>query len=301
MEIRRLILVGAGALGSFFLLSAGRVGVDRIDVFDGDIVREENIGNQPIFSLQDARKALYKTDALMKIKTVLRPTELVGHNFYVTGRNMENLPLGKHTVIVDCTDNVETKLLLNALAVKEKIPLLSLSAHGAKGSVYLMDGREACLECIYGGVFDKLSRTGCDRLSPVYASFVSSVGVDELSFFTKSGRSHGFISIDAEKRRIETVHLKKSKECSICVKRYFNQRISLDFIQLCGNSIKMSVQHDVNIQNIKRLLKGKKRIVGDSLLVENNGKEVFLSPSGDILFTGYLKDEAERLLRKIEA
>ncbi|MDP8012908.1 MAG: ThiF family adenylyltransferase, partial [Nanoarchaeota archaeon] len=172
MEIRRLILVGAGALGSFFLLSAGRLEVDRIDVFDGDIVRKENIGNQPIFSLQDARRGLHKTDALMRIKAILKPTELVGHNFYVTGKNVKDLPIGKCTVIIDCSDNIETKLLLNAVAIKEKIPLLSLSAHGAKESVYLMDGREACLECIYGGVFDKLSRADCDRLSPVYASFV---------------------------------------------------------------------------------------------------------------------------------
>jgi molybdopterin/thiamine biosynthesis adenylyltransferase/rhodanese-related sulfurtransferase len=144
----RVLLTGAGALGSgaaYYLASSG---VGTIGLVDDDVVEESNLQRQILHTTD--RIGMLKTESARLSITALNPeTNVVEHRERMTAENVERLISG-YDVILDGTDNFDTRYILNDAALKLRKPVVH-------GSIYRWDGQVTtfvpfvgpCYRCMY--------------------------------------------------------------------------------------------------------------------------------------------------------
>jgi adenylyltransferase/sulfurtransferase len=146
----RVAIVGCGALGSFQAGSLARAGVGDIVIVDRDYVEWSNLQRQWLFDESDAEQALPKAIAaanhLAKVNSRCRVTPVVAD---LTPANIKEVIEGCW-VILDGTDNFETRYLLNDYAVAYGVPWIYGAAVGSYGiSMPVVPGSTACFACVY--------------------------------------------------------------------------------------------------------------------------------------------------------
>jgi molybdopterin/thiamine biosynthesis adenylyltransferase len=143
-------IVGCGALGSFQAAALARAGVGRITIIDRDYVEPSNLQRQWLFEESDAAEALPKAVAAeRRLARINSAVEVRGVVADLTPANIDEL-LGQAQVILDGTDNFETRYLLNDFALSRAIPWIYGAAVGSYGlAMPVVPGRTACLRCVY--------------------------------------------------------------------------------------------------------------------------------------------------------
>ncbi|MBX3408022.1 MAG: ThiF family adenylyltransferase [Phycisphaeraceae bacterium] len=154
-------IVGCGALGTVAAEILARAGIGRITLIDRDIVEWTNLQRQTLYDEADAREATPKAAAaaarLARINAAVR---IVSHIADFNSSNAEQLlhlrddlaapdhpPPG---VIIDGTDNFETRYLLNDIAIKHNVPFVYGGAVGTRGmQMSILPGRTACIRCVF--------------------------------------------------------------------------------------------------------------------------------------------------------
>lgn len=144
------VVVGCGALGSFHAAALARAGVGRLTIIDRDYVEPSNLHRQWLFEEADAAEALPKAAAAERhIHRINSAIEVRGVIADLGAANVTDL-LGAADVILDGTDNFDTRYLINDFAVSHEIPWIYGAAVGSYGlTMPILPGRSACLRCIY--------------------------------------------------------------------------------------------------------------------------------------------------------
>ncbi len=146
----RICIVGCGALGSFQAEALVRAGVGQLRLIDRDYVDFTNLQRQWLFDEADARdespKAIAAARRLRQLNSDVQIEPLVTD---VTPSNAEEL-VAAFDLILDGTDNFETRYLLNDLSVKLNIPWIYGAAIGSYGIVMpIVPKRGPCFACVY--------------------------------------------------------------------------------------------------------------------------------------------------------
>ena len=144
------VIAGCGALGSFHAATLARAGVGRLTIVDRDYIEPSNLHRQWLFEEQDAAEALPKAIAAQRRLAAINSGITVrGVVADLTAENAAEL-LGGAGLILDGTDNFETRYLINDFAVSRGIPWIYGAAVGSYGLVMpVLPGRTACLRCVY--------------------------------------------------------------------------------------------------------------------------------------------------------
>jgi molybdopterin/thiamine biosynthesis adenylyltransferase len=146
----RIAVVGCGATGSAVASLLGRAGVGTLRIIDRDYVEASNLQRQSLFEEQDAAESLPKAVAgarriaafNSKIVVEARVQDLIPSNIHALLEGMD--------VILDGTDNFETRYLVNDYAVKTALPWIYAAAVGSYGvTLNVLPGKTACLACIF--------------------------------------------------------------------------------------------------------------------------------------------------------
>jgi molybdopterin/thiamine biosynthesis adenylyltransferase/rhodanese-related sulfurtransferase len=144
----KVLLIGAGGLGSPAALYLSASGIGTIGLVDDDVVDESNLQRQVLHSSD--RIGMPKTEsARMTLAALNAETKVVEHREHLDADNVERL-IADYDVIVDGTDNFDTRYLLNDAAVKLRKPVVH-------GSIYRWDGQVTtfvpfegpCYRCMY--------------------------------------------------------------------------------------------------------------------------------------------------------
>ena len=144
------VIAGCGALGSFHAAALARAGVGRLTVIDRDYVEPSNLQRQWLFEESDAAEGLPKAAAaerrIARINSGVCARGVVAD---LTASNIAELLEGADLVL-DGTDNFETRYLINDFAVSRGIPWIYGAAVGSYGlTMPVVPGRTPCLRCIY--------------------------------------------------------------------------------------------------------------------------------------------------------
>ena len=147
LKARTVFVAGAGGLGSPASLYLAAAGVGHLRVCDFDEVQLSNLNRQILHD--DTRlgvnKALSAQTTLRRINPHVRVTALQGR---ITTRSVDRL-VGGADIILDCMDNYPTRFVLNAAAIRKRIPLVHASIRGLEGRLaFLRPPRTACLRCM---------------------------------------------------------------------------------------------------------------------------------------------------------
>ncbi|KOS60015.1 ThiF family adenylyltransferase [Lysinibacillus agricola] len=144
-----ILIIGAGALGSASAEMLVRAGVGKLTIVDRDILDWSNLQRQQLYIEKDvidqlpkavaAKKRLSEINSTVDVETIVAD---------VTAKNAEDLVSGK-TLIVDATDNIETRLLMNDASRKLSIPFFMGAVVASYGLTYPIGlGERPCLHCL---------------------------------------------------------------------------------------------------------------------------------------------------------
>lgn len=144
------VIVGCGALGCVQAMLLARAGVGRLTLIDRDYVERSNLQRQILFDESDAAAALPKSIAaqrrLAAINSAIEVRAIVED---LDARNVAEL-FDQVTLILDATDNFETRYLINDWSVQNSIAWIYGAAVGSYGiTMPVLPDRGACFRCIY--------------------------------------------------------------------------------------------------------------------------------------------------------
>ncbi len=144
------VILGCGALGSFHAAALARAGVGALTLVDRDYVEESNLQRQWLYTESDAAEALPKAVAASRaIARINSHVETRPRVADLRADNIAELVRGAD-VLLDGTDNFETRYLINDYAVREGLPWIyggAVASHGVVMTV--LPGETACLACIF--------------------------------------------------------------------------------------------------------------------------------------------------------
>ena len=218
----RIAIVGCGATGSALASLLARAGVGYIRIIDRDYVEASNLQRQVLFDEQDALDSLPKAIAAeRKLRALNSSIEVDGQVADLTPSNCEDLLEGVQ-LILDGTDNFETRYLINDFAVEHSLSWIYTAAVGSYGvSMNVIPGETACLACIFPDSPRGVVET-CD-ISGVLNSAVNaiaSVSATEAMKFLVGARSklrRTLISLDVwENDRSEIKTERPRPDCRAC-------------------------------------------------------------------------------------
>ena len=167
----RVTIVGCGALGSAQANALVRAGVGFLRLVDRDFVEESNLQRQMLFDEADAREVLPKAVAaertLREINSTVRVEGVVAD---LAPANAEEL-LTDCNLFLDGTDNFETRVLLNDVAVKNNRPWVYGAVVGSYGvTMAIVPGQTACLTCLLEAHPPEGLEDTCDTVGVINAA-----------------------------------------------------------------------------------------------------------------------------------
>jgi len=236
------VLVGCGAIGAATANMLVRAGIGRLRILDRDFVEPSNLQRQTLFNESDAREALPKAVAAERnLRSVNSGVRVEGIVADLTSRNVEEL-LSGFPLVLDGTDNFETRFLINDFAVKTGTPWIYAAAVASYGLTFtILPGKTACLACFLDPSAGAGIEETCDTigvLGPI-VNLISSLEVTE-TIKLLSGRNsalHGrLLSCDVWSGRFQSILPERNLQCPVCVRRQFSHLAgeAQPHITMCG-------------------------------------------------------------------
>ncbi len=249
----RVVLIGCGALGTVLANTLVRAGVGHLRICDRDFIERDNLQRQVLFDEDDIAANLPKAQAaaakLSRINSEVTVEPVVTD---VNPANVEQLCEGAE-LLLDGTDNFETRFLINDLAVKSNRPWVYGAVIGATGlCMTILPGETPCLRCVFEDAPPPEMNPTCDTagvLGPVVnlvASFQAMEAI-KLLIGRREEINRSLMQIDAWTGRVVNLNVQSAREggdCPCCKRRdfaYLSGRMTSGTTTLCGrNAVQVS-------------------------------------------------------------
>jgi len=244
----RVAMVGCGATGSAVASLLARAGVGTLRIIDRDYVEPSNLQRQSLFDENDAADSVPKAIAAARKIAAFNSAIVVEPQVAdLTPDNVESLLAG-FDLILDGTDNFETRYLVNDYTVAQGRPWIYAAAVGSYGvTMDILPGETACLACVFPapprGVVETCDTSGILNSAVNLVASIEATEALKLLVGARDRLRHTLLSFDAwtnERSEISTVYPRP--DCQTCGKREF---IHLEgkgrpHITLCGrNSVQI--------------------------------------------------------------
>jgi len=248
----RLAIVGCGATGSALASMLARAGVGTIRIIDRDYVEPSNLQRQSLFDESDAAESLPKAIAAARRVAAFNSQIVIEPCVAdVTPANIQSLLEGMQ-LILDGTDNFETRYLLNDFAVKNSLPWIYTAAVGSYGvTLNVLPGRTACLACIFPdppqGTFETCETAGILNSAVNLAASITATEAIKLLVGAEAQLRRTLLSFDVwSNDRAEVAADKPRRDCRACGQHQFPHLAGegRPHITLCGrNSVQIHERH----------------------------------------------------------
>jgi molybdopterin-synthase adenylyltransferase len=261
----RIAIVGCGATGSALSSLLSRAGVGTICIIDRDYVERSNLQRQSLFDETDAAESLPKAiAAARKIAAFNSEIVIEPQVADLTPVNIEAL-LGGAQLILDGTDNFETRYLINDFAVKNSIPWIYTAAVGSYGvTLNVIPGKTACLACIFAdppqGTFETCETAGILNSAVNFAASIAATEAVKLLVGADDSLRRTLLSFDVwRNERAEVAADQPRAGCRTCSDHEFPHLAGTGrpHITLCGrNSVQIHErQRPVDLAQMSERLK----------------------------------------------
>lgn len=217
------VVVGCGAIGAAAAQLLARAGVGRLRVIDRDFVEPSNLQRQALFDEADARESLPKATAgERKLRQLNAEIAIEGVVADLTSSNAVELLEG-FELILDGTDNFETRRLLNECAVRAEKPWIYAAAVGSYGLTFtIRPGSTACLACLLdsreggGRIEDTCDTAGI--LGPAVGVIASLQVADALKILSGNVGllKNRLQSVDVWQGRMQSIAVARLPGCEVC-------------------------------------------------------------------------------------
>jgi adenylyltransferase/sulfurtransferase len=271
-------IIGCGALGTVLANNLSRAGVGRLVIADRDYIELNNLQRQILFDEDDiARrlpKAIAAAEKLHRVNSTTRIETLVED---INADGVESL-VQDVDLVLDATDNFETRYLLNDVCVKYSRPWIYSGVIASYGvTMNIVPGDTPCLRCIFPEVPLPGTTATCDTagvLNGIVGAISGVASTEAIKLLLKSDKaSRAMFWMDVWENTSERIELPRQPDCPTCGQHHF------DFLDSLGgtNSTSLCGRNAVQVRG------GKK---GDQIKLSDLAER--LRPVGQVSFNEFL-------------
>ncbi len=254
------VVIGCGALGSISSSYLVRAGVGQLMIIDRDFIEENNLQRQMLFDENDISENLPK--AIAAQRTLQKINSKVKIEGIVTDVNYSNIDdLTKNAdIIIDGTDNFETRFLINDYCIKNTIPWIYGACIGSRGVVMnIIPTETPCLRCVFETMPQIGSFPTCDTagvIGPIAGIIASFQVTEAIKILTGD---HAFVNknlleIDVWKTKFREINISELKDINNCPTcklhnyEFLEAEVGIMTTFLCGkNAVQVMSRNTGNI------------------------------------------------------
>jgi molybdopterin-synthase adenylyltransferase len=295
-------VVGLGALGSISSDLLARAGVGHLRLIDRDVVELTNLQRQSLYSEADLDRPKAEA-AAQRLRLVNSAIEIEAVPKDVHSATVREI-LRDADIILDGTDNLETRFLLNEAALDLGVPFVYAGAIATYGMVFAIRAPEtACFRCFNPQAPPPGSLPTCETAG-IFNAVSAQVGAiqagEALRLLVGVPPSGDLLVIDGWRSDIQKIHVARRSGCSACAlgeREYLGAKRAQVLASLCGSdTISLDPVHGgtIDTESVARRLEtlGSARRAGGVLVVEVEGRRLTIFPDGRALIRG-VASEAE--------
>jgi len=212
---KHVLIIGAGALGSGSAEILTRAGVGKITIVDRDYVEASNLQRQQLYTEEDVAEKLPKAAAAEKrLRAINSDVEVRAVIGDATPEMMEELVTGID-LMLDATDNFETRMMMNDISQKYNIPWIYGACVGSFGmSFSIIPGKTPCLNCLLRTI--PLQGMTCDTggiISPAVQMVIAHQTAEALKMLVEDWDAvrTSFVSFDLWRNQYTSLKMSKAK------------------------------------------------------------------------------------------
>jgi len=257
-----VVIIGCGALGTVIATSLVRAGVGKVKIVDRDFIEYHNLQRQVIFDEDDIKAQLPKAIAAERhLKKVNSSIEVEGIVADVNYANIERLVTGAD-LILDGLDNLETRLLINDVSLKLKIPWVYGGAISSSGmTMNIILDETPCFRCIQPGSTGHGIALTCDTagvIAPAPFIIASLQVVEAMKILVGSGEiNKDLIIIDVWRGQFDRLKVSRQPDCPSCQGKYefLEAKYGTRATSLCGQNSVQILNPEAREISFERLAK----------------------------------------------
>ncbi|MBI4438442.1 HesA/MoeB/ThiF family protein [Candidatus Woesearchaeota archaeon] len=252
-------VVGAGGVGCSSLQLLALAGIGRLIIIDRDVVESSNLYRQPLFSQNDVGrpKADAAREALQKLNTEVRVSSLCQDLDF---RNIGSV-LDGADVVLDCTDNMEARFLINEFCMKNGVPWVYSGSVRDSGTVMAFVPGGPCFRCVFSDL-SAGSFEGCDVVGS--ANFATSAAASfqvseclKVLLGSSAGVGSSMLRFDLWASEFEKIEVVMNYACPVCAGRYeyLSGSRGSRAVKLCGSGT-YQVKGTASLDSLRQSLSG---------------------------------------------
>ncbi|MCY3018629.1 MAG: ThiF family adenylyltransferase [Planctomycetota bacterium] len=287
------VVAGCGALGTASANALARAGVGHLRIVDRDFVEESNLQRQVLFDEHDCRENLPKAIAAERnLRAINSAIAITGIVTDINPANAEELVKGAD-VVVDGTDNFETRFLLNDACVKHGIPWVYGGAVGSTGLMMtIIPGQTPCLRCLFEtapppGMTPTCETAGILGALPGVVGNWQAAEALKICAGRRDAISAKLLSVDLWSGEVQQLNLARAREnaaCPCCKRRNFEfleGQSASTTTALCGrNAVQINPRTGATL-DLQQLAGRVRATAGISGVTVNRFLLKFSAPGGD--------------------
>ncbi len=270
-----IAVIGLGALGSLSAELLTRAGIGKLILVDRDIVELTNLQRQHLFTEADigkekvmvAKKYLQKINSDIKIKS------------YFDNLNKDNIDLIKSDLVLDCTDNLETRFLINDYCKKNKIPWIYASCIKDHGYIFNIINKP-CFRCLVKNI-TSLETCATSGILNTISTIIASIQVNEsIKILLNKNYEKNLIYFNITKNTLEKIKVKPDLNCPTCNNNYEFLYKKQPLVKLCGSQTYL-IKGNYDFNTLQKSLKEIKdiKLLTNAFMFDN----VTVFKSGNVL------------------
>ncbi|MCF8006318.1 MAG: molybdopterin-synthase adenylyltransferase MoeB [Methylovulum sp.] len=218
----KVLIIGAGGLGSPVSMYLAAAGVGNITLYDNDVVDLSNLQRQIAHHTSDigVDKVISSYQTLKNLNPEINISAIKQH---LAGEALENA-VRLHDVVVDCSDNFSTRFAINKACVNFCTPLVSGAAIRFEGQVAVFTPGQAespCYNCLYQYSDDEATNCAANGVIAPITGIVGSIqALEAIKLLVQKGETlrGRLLLIDGLTMEFKTIKLKKNPHCPSCGK-----------------------------------------------------------------------------------
>ena len=235
-------IVGVGALGSSMAEMLARAGVGKLRLADRDYLELHNLQRQSLYTEGDIESGLPK--AVAATRHLAEINSEVNVELWVVDITPENVLdlIEGAAVVLDGTDNLQTRYLLNDACLSAGVPWVYSGVVGVCGvSLTVEPGESACLQCLYPGAPPPGSTDTCDIsgvLGPAAHVMAAIAAAEAIKVIVGGAPAKGLLAADIWSGSFDRIEVPRNPDCPACAMREFSYladgNLSEEAARLCG-------------------------------------------------------------------
>ncbi|QBG36565.1 HesA/MoeB/ThiF family protein [Litorilituus sediminis] len=216
----KVLILGVGGLGNPASLYLAAAGVGTLYLADGDNIEVSNLPRQILFNEQDIDSN--KADTAAEKLSEQFPDTSIEAIDDMLDKELCDYYLPQVDLVLDCSDNIQTRYLINQACIEHKVPLVVGAATGFDGQQLTVDPRDetsACYHCLFPAS-EKAPANNCQTIGiigPVLAMVAGMQALQAIKLLTGNNAQINQLNLlDGLANRWQQFTMKKQANCSVC-------------------------------------------------------------------------------------